>query len=266
MIYTVHGFAHPWNTRKPNDIFLEHVERLLAHKTDLMLFQSSEDYENAKIHKYKTQLELLGNGVGDEWFALPTTPPRGQRLRALFVGRLIREKGIVDLLEALITVPDVELTVVGEQLPSDRGGLANLVSEVVSQAPLRDRVCCTGSLTQAQLREVMTTTDLVILPSYREGVPRSLIEGLAAGRPLLATDTQGCRILLTNGVNGYLVPVARPDLLAEALKNLSELSPSKLVAMGLASKQRALAWHKEEMIFKRLAAAYVRQGIHPRKS
>jgi glycosyltransferase involved in cell wall biosynthesis len=263
IFYTVHGFAHQWNTGKPKDILLERLERVLAHRTDVMFFQSSEDLENAKIRHYKTDLEFLSNGVGDEWFALPLAPPRKGRLKALFVGRLVEEKGIIDLLDALANVPEVELTVVGSQLPSDRGGVAEQVARLVDREPLRGRVRCTGRMSQDQLRAQMLSTDVVVLPSYREGVPRSLIEGMAAGRPLLATDTRGCRELITEDVNGFLVPVARPDLLAQTLQKFVKLSSAKFATMGMASKNRALAYHREEIIFDRLAATYIREGIFP---
>lgn len=263
VFYTVHGFAHLWNTGKPKDIVLEHIERMLAHRTDVMLFQSSEDLENAKIRNYRTGLEFLSNGVGDEWFGLPPVSPRRGRLRALFVGRLVAEKGIIDLLEALANVPEVELTVVGAQLASDRGGVAEQVAQLVDGELLSGRVRCTGRLSQDQLRVQMLSTDVVVLPSYREGVPRSLIEGMAAGRPLLATDTRGCRELITEDVNGFLVPVARPDLLAQALQKFVRLSPEKFATMGIASKNRALASHREEMIFDRLSSTYIREGIFP---
>lgn len=264
VFYTVHGFAHLWNTGKPKDIVLERIERTLAHRTDLMLFQSYEDFENVQVLHYRTHLEYLGNGVGDEWFAIPPMPPRNGRLKALFVGRLIGEKGIIDLLEALVNLPDVELTVVGAQLPSDRGGVAAQVAELVGKEALKGRVRCTGMISQEQLLKQMLSTDLVVLPSYREGVPRSLIEGMAAGRPLLATDTRGCRELISEGVNGFLVPVARPDLLAQAIRKFVSLSPEVFAAMGVASKERALASHHEQMIFDRLVSAYAGEDMHPR--
>jgi glycosyltransferase involved in cell wall biosynthesis len=263
VFYTVHGFAHHWGTGKSKDFVLERAERMLARRTDVMLFQSGEDLENAQLHHYRSKLVLLGNGVGDEWFALPPLRRRQGPLRAMFVGRLVREKGILDLLEAMSHVPEAELVVVGEQLPSDRGGVGEEVARLVGSVELAGRVLCIGRLSQVELREQMLSTDVVVLPSYREGLSRSLIEGLAAGRPLLATETRGCRELITEGINGFLVPVGRPDRLERALKTLAKLTPGELAAMGGASKNRALASHREQVIFDCLEASYKAEGLHP---
>lgn len=263
VIYTVHGFAHLWGTGRAKDAVLERAERILAHRTDVMLFQSSEDLENSQTHNYRTTLRYLGNGVGDEWFALPPVRRHSGRLRALFVGRLIREKGIIDLLQGLVRVPDVELTVVGEQLPTDRGGVAEDVASTIGREGLTGRVRCTGRLSQPELRKEMLNADIVVLPSYREGVPRALIEGMAAGRPLLATTTRGCRELVADGVNGLLVPTGQPERISAALRCLLAMSPENFEAMGSASRHRALTSHREQMVFDRLISSYVEQGIHP---
>jgi glycosyltransferase involved in cell wall biosynthesis len=263
VFYTVHGFAHLWDTGKLKDAVLERTERLLAHRTHMMLFQSSEDFDNSQSHHYRTKLRYLGNGVGDEWFALPAAPRPNKGLRALFVGRLIRDKGIIDLLKALTRAPEIKLTIVGEQLPSDRGGAAEEVTRLIEHEDLAGRVRRAGRLSQPELRQEMLATDVVVLPSYREGVPRALIEGLAAGRPLVATTTRGCRELITDGVNGFLVPTGQPDRLAEALRSLATMSPDRFKAMGVASKQRALASHREQMVFDRLISCYAEEGIHP---
>lgn len=263
VFYTVHGFAHLWDTRRLKDFILERVERLLARRTDVMLFQSSEDLENSQRCHYRSKLVFLGNGVGEEWFAVPPLERRPGRLRAVFIGRLIQEKGIVDLLEAVLRTPEVELTVVGEQLTSDRGGVQHEVTRITNSVELKGRVRLVGRLSQDELRELIAATDVVVLPSYREGVPRSLIEGLASGRPLIATETRGCRELITNGINGFLVPVGKPDLLAKALNAASKLEFQELAKMGIASKVRAIASHREQIIFDRLANAYAAEGLFP---
>jgi glycosyltransferase involved in cell wall biosynthesis len=263
VFYTVHGFAHLWDTGKIKDAALERVERILAHRTDMMLFQSSEDLENSQSRQYRAKLRYLGNGVGEEWFALPPAQRPHNRLRVLFVGRLIKEKGIIDLLKAVIHVPAIELTVVGEQLSSDRGGVFEEVRHLVEHETLVGRVHLAGRLTQSQLRQQMLATDLVVLPSYREGVPRALIEGLAAGRPLVATATRGCRELIADGINGFLVPTGQPERLAAALRSMANMASGQFEAMGTASKERALTSHREQVVFDRLMSAYAEEGIDP---
>jgi len=261
VIYTVHGYAHVWDERNLQNRLLERAEWLLAPKTDLMLFQSSEDLEQSLAHGYRAELRYLGNGVGDEWFSLPSPTRQPGRLRIMFVGRLIREKGILDLLDAVSVVDAIDLTIVGEQQPSDRGGVSREIDDFIEARGLSDRVRRVGQVHQPRLRELVAGIDVVVLPSYREGVPRSLIEAMAARRPIIGTDVRGCRELIQDGVNGYLVPQRRPDHLARALERLANASPDELAAMGAASRERALKYHQERDVFQRLAQSYNELGM-----
>ena len=163
----------------------------------------------------------------------------------------------------MLQTSEIELTIVGEQLPTDRGGVAREVTRLIDHAGLAGRVRQTGRLSQSELRQVMLATDVVVLPSYREGVPRSLIEGLAAGRPLVATDIRGCRELIREGVNGFLVPTGQPRRLSEALRGMLNMGSSQFQTMGAASRNLAVTSHREGMVFDRLISSYAEEGIHP---
>jgi len=91
---------------------------------------------------------------------------------------------------------------------------------------------------QDKLSEVLQNIDIVCLPSYREGLPKSLIEACACGLPIVTTDTIGCRDVVINGVNGFLVPVKSVELLADALELLI-VDPQLRSSMGKASRKRA---------------------------
>ncbi|MGY1601175.1 glycosyltransferase [Geodermatophilus sp. SYSU D00815] len=123
--YTVHGFSHQWPPRGRGETAVQRLEQYLSRRTDLILFQSQEDLEEASARRYAGPLVLLGNGVQDEWFDLPdVVRRRGTDLRSLLVGRLVREKGILDLLAAIENLEGVQLDIVGDALVSDRDGVA----------------------------------------------------------------------------------------------------------------------------------------------
>lgn len=98
--------------------------------------------------------------------------------------------------------------------------------------------------------------DVMVLPSfYREGVPRSLIEAAAAGLPIITTDTPGCRDVVDEGVNGYLVPVRDSNALAEAIRKV--LDDQDLAnRMGAAGRKKALAEFDERLVFDRTMDVY----------
>lgn len=263
VVYTVHGFAHVWDDMTMRDRFLERVERALAPRTDLLLFQSQEDLEHAQRLRYATRLAYLGNGVEEDWFELPAPVRSPGPLRLLFVGRLIREKGLPELFDALERAPDVELTVVGEQLPSDRDGVEQELRARAARPPLLGRVTFTGNQDRAQMRRRVAEAQAMVLPSHREGVPRCLIEGFAASRPAVATDVRGCRELVRDGVTGFLVPPRDPLALAAALQRMATVEQDRFLAMSAAAHALAVARFRESAVFDRLADAYASLGVAP---
>ena len=261
VVYTVHGFAHVWDGSSWRDRALEWTERALAPRTDLMLFQSREDFTETRARGYRTTLRYLGNGVEDAWFtiqprAVPSTP-----LELLFVGRLVREKGVLDLLEALSLVSGANLTIVGTELPTERDGVESAARSRAEEPDLIGRVRFLGAVPKDDMPAVVANCDAMVLPSYREGVPRSLIEGFAAGRPAVATDVRGCRELVQDGVTGFLVPPRNPDLLAAALRRLVDLSPDQYRAMSAAAHALASDQYRESTVLDRLLNAYAEIGV-----
>jgi glycosyltransferase involved in cell wall biosynthesis len=266
IVYTVHGFAHVWDSNDWRNRALETAERALAPRTDLMLFQSREDLAETRARNYRTALRYLGNGVEDGWFTVqPRTVPRTP-LELLFVGRLVREKGVLDLLEALAQVPGANLTVVGTELPTEREGVESAARSRAQAPDLTGRVRFLGPVPKDAMPAVVADCDALVLPSYREGVPRSLIEGFAAGRPAIATDVRGCRELVQDGETGFLVPPHSPDLLAVALRRLVDLRPEHYRAMSTAAHALASDQYRESTVFRRLLNAYVDMGVPPEGS
>lgn len=261
LIYTVHGFAHVWDSERSRDRLLERLERALAPRTDALLFQSQEDLQHTRELRYRSRLVYLGNGVEDEWFDIPAPGAPGRPLRALFVGRLIREKGLLDLFDAVERVPQVSLTVCGAQLPTDRDGVESELRQRAASAPLAGRVSFTGFVGREQMRQQVAGADILVLPSYREGVPRSLIEGMAAGRPAVATDVRGCRELVTEGETGWLAPAGDAPALAAALTRAATASPEQYRRQSEAARALANSRYRESSVFERLVTTYEELGV-----
>lgn len=263
VVYTVHGFAHLWESSSLRDRLLERVERVLSRRTDVMLFQSREDLDGARAAGYRAELVYLGNGVADEWFTAPVVTQRSQPLRALFIGRLVREKGLVDLLDALERVDSVHLEVAGGQLESERDGVADVVERRARSGSLAGRVELLGVVPADELRHRVVASNVVVLPSYREGMPRSLIEGLAGARPAVATDIRGCRELVEDGVNGLLVAPGDVEGLAAALRFMVQADDETYGEMCRQARDGAWRDHRETAVFERLLDAYQGLGVAP---
>ena len=92
---------------------------------------------------------------------------------------------------------------------------------------------------QDDIRSFLGDSDLVVLPSYREGTPKTLIEAASMGKPLIATDVPGCREVVLDGINGFLCQVKSSVFLADAIKKFIEMDYSFKIEMGLKSRELA---------------------------
>ena len=161
-----------------------------------------------------------------------------EKLHVIFTARMVREKGTLVLIDAAeILRKDYE----------DRvdfwlcGGLSDNPN-ALSEDELRSH--CDGSYIQwlgyrSDVRELLRRASIVAFPSYyREGVPKSLIEACASGRPIVTTNSIGCKDTVEDGVNGFLVPVRDSRALAEKLKVLID-DPALRRRMGRESRRIA---------------------------
>lgn len=263
IVFTVHGFPFHWSDLShPRDRVLEWSERWLARRTDLMLFQSREDLAESERRGYRSRLRYLGNGVQERWFADFPPVGTGGRLRVVFVGRLIRAKGVLDLLAAACRVPSVEVVIAGGRLRSERDDIVAELDALAADPRLNGRVELLGSVAPADMPEVIAGADVFALPSsHPEGVPRSIIEAMAAGRPVITTNIRGCRELIDEEVEGWLVPAQNIDALTAALERIVSMPRDRLREVGAAGRRRAIANHREADALSRLQAAYAEVGV-----
>jgi glycosyltransferase involved in cell wall biosynthesis len=110
------------------------------------------------------------------------------------------------------------------------------------------------------MEDYLAAATVVALPSYREGVPRTLTEAAAMGKPIVTTDAPGCREIVDNGVNGLWVPVRDAVALADALERLIR-DPELRQRMGEASRRKAVAEFDERDVIRRTIAVYEDLGV-----
>jgi glycosyltransferase involved in cell wall biosynthesis len=88
----------------------------------------------------------------------------------------------------------------------------------------------------ADVRKAIAEADCIVLPSYREGIPRSLLEAAAMAKPIITTDVSGCRDVVTDGVNGFLCKVGDAQDLARCMEKMVDLAPARRAVMGAAGR------------------------------
>ena len=136
----------------------------------------------------------------------------------LFVGRLIKEKGVLDFVEAARLVKARKNACFQMAGAPDPGNPSSVSQELLEEWRQEGAVDLLGHVDS--IADVMELAHLVVLPSYREGTPRTLLEAAAMGKPIVATDVPGCREVVRDGYNGLLVPREDPVALAEAIEKI----------------------------------------------
>jgi glycosyltransferase involved in cell wall biosynthesis len=178
----------------------------------------------------------------------------GRPAAIVFAARLLWDKGVGEFVRAARALRaeglNVQFLVAGEP---DAGNPASVPEEQLTAWRKEGNVTILGHV--QDMPALMATADVVVLPSYREGLPRSLIEAAAAGLPIITTDAPGCRAVVEDGVNGILVPVRDSAALAAAIRKLV-LDRALAARMGMASRQKALAQFDERIVLANTLAVY----------
>ncbi len=268
VFYTAHGFYFHENMPRRYRIPLVFIERLLGKTTHHLFTQSAEDHAAALRYGVATSehASVLGNGVDVDSFVRAATQREAVRQElgltsepvVAFTGRFVREKGVAELLGAVAHLrqdrPDLRLLIIGGSLPSDRDPAEAQLAKMVEKLGLHEAIITTGFTNR--VAGYLSAADVFVLPSYREGMPRSILEAMALGLPVVATDIRGCREEVVNGETGFLVPVRDSVALAERIGRLID-DTELCQRMGAAGQTRARELFDERLVFERLCRVYM---------
>jgi glycosyltransferase involved in cell wall biosynthesis len=210
-------------------------------------------------------VKRIGNGVDVRGRFNPETIPERARgaLRYAFdldatepvvamIGRLVREKGYFEFFEAAAKLreedPGIRFLCIGDTVTSEHDDAKAAILERVEALGLRDAVRFAGL--RSDIPELLSLCTVYCLPSWREGMPRSIIEAMALEKPVVATRIRGCREEVVDGETGFLVPVRDAEALAGALGYLLR-HPLVARQFGKAGRQRALRLYDERKVLER---------------
>jgi glycosyltransferase involved in cell wall biosynthesis len=277
VVNTVHGLYAGPEDRASRRAVVYALERAAALCSGAELVQNPEDLEVlARLGIPRDKLVLLGNGIDLGRFRPAADEDGRRRARAALgvdveavvvgtVGRLVRQKGFPELFAAAErlrgTHPDVVFAVVGGSDPDKADAIS---SEELAAAGRRGHIVFTGI--RDDMEDVYRGFDLFVLPSHREGFPRSAMEAAATGLPVIATDIRGCRQVVSPGKTGLLVPLHDPVRLASAIEELV-VDPALRRRMGTAGRRKAEAEFDDRTVVSKTLDAYERvliQATSPR--
>ncbi|WP_431285996.1 glycosyltransferase family 4 protein [Humitalea sp. 24SJ18S-53] len=243
--YTGHGFLF----NQPGPAWRRYLSLVLewigGRATDVFLTVGEEEAADARRLGIARDAIAIGNGRDPARYRPDPVaraairgelgaPPEACVIIA--VSRLVRHKGLVELLGAMEQVPGAILWVVGERLASDHGEDLEPVLDQ-AQATLGSRFVRLGY--RSDVPALLAAADVFCLPSYFEGLPMGVIEAMLTGLPVVATDIRGCREQVVPEETGLLVPAMQTAPLAAALARLAA-DPDLRARMGAAGRAIAL--------------------------
>lgn len=234
---------------------MKHVLKwtLISEKT---LAKTKPLFSDEEWQQYEKKMKMIPMGVHVKEYA-DTTPaepqlphlielPKEQKI-VFFIGRLAEIKGIHQLIAAFAKLNrrDYMLVIAGEG-PEQRN-----LKQLTKQHHLQDQIRFVGHVSKNDKKYLYQRADVMVVPSIKdsrghtEGMPVVLLEGLASGKVIIASDVSGGELVIEHGVNGFLYPYHSLDELAQQLEVALELSDSKKQAIALASQERALEYDWE---------------------
>ena len=235
--------------------------RVALKKSDFTFFQNGDDQRyflsNRLINSQGTFV-LPGSGVDCDYFYPRSTNGTGDRhgVAFLMLSRLLKDKGLYEFVEAARIVKktchDSRFYLLGRR---DERNPSVVPKRELNQWQSEGVVKWLGEV--EDVRPVIAKADVVVLPSYREGVSRSLLEAAAMEKPLITTDAVGCREIVEHGRTGLLVPARDAEALARAMNRMI-VNPDERLRMGKEGRQKVEREFDEKIVLKKVFEIYNR--------
>lgn len=246
------GLGYVFLNKSLKNRIAKKLYKMALAKTNVACFHNEADaklFKELKLVKADKINVVHGSGVDADYFQYSPRRENDQFV-FLFIGRLLYDKGIRELLEAYkklsqaVSKP-VVLHILGD---IDEGNPASLSTTVFEQYTNTLNIQHHGM--QDDVKPYINASDCVVLPSYREGLPKSLIEAMSMERPIITVNSVGCAHLIVNNQNGYLAEVKSSESLFQQMKKMVDLSAEQRKTMGAFGRKLVLENYSAEIINK----------------
>ena len=248
--------SRSWKARLFRPVMAWVLRRLLGRTKSVVLVQNPDDRDMIRALGVEPANIVLIPGSGVDTNAMQPMPEPAGPVTAAFVGRLLEDKGIRPLVDAIALLSargaPVQLLIAGTTDPTNP---ASIPDRDVAAWRQRPGISMLGHVND--ITGVWARAHIAVLPSRREGLPKSLLEAAACGRPIVATDVPGCREIARPSLNALLVPVDDTNALADAIGQLAA-DPALRSRFGNASRQLAVTEFSSDRIGKDIVALYDR--------
>jgi len=226
-----YGFTDNFNFKRIIINFILKILYKFSFKSSTaIIFQNPDDrllFKNLNLTNNKKTYIVNGSGVDTDFF-FPTSLPIEPKF--LMLSRLVADKGVMEYCEAAREIrskfPDVKFQLAGAFDSNPSGIKYDQIKKYIDNRDIE----YLGHVDN--VRELLNKCRFYVLPSYREGTPRSVLEAMSVGRPIITTDTVGCRETVIDGLNGLLVKVKSKSSLVDSIKKMLEFDDVKINDMA----------------------------------
>lgn len=222
-----------------------------------VFFQNNDDLEyfvRSRLVKPGIALRIPGSGIDTSRFAPKEMDKEGGRFRFILIGRLLWDKGIREYVEAARRIkdrnPNVEFQLLGFLGVDNRTAVSR--SEV-ERWEAEGLIAYLGSTDN--VIPFIERADCVVLPSYREGAPRALLEAASMAKPIITTDAVGCRDVVDDGISGFMAKAGDASDLAEKMEKMLLLPGDQRVSMGRNGRNKMVREFDESIVINNYLTA-----------
>lgn len=251
VINNIAGLGTTFINRSLLTYLVRELYRFSLRRSRRVFFQNNEDqrlFIQAGLVRPEVTDILPGSGIDvTHYLPAPPVPLRDRLFRFLLVSRMLKDKGVEEFVAASSIVRQHMPQVQFQMLGFVDNGNSNSISLERIKIWEKNRLIRYFGKTD-DVRPYLAQSDCIVLPSYREGVPHSLLEAAAMARPIIATDVAGCREVVDHNINGLLCKVRDPHDLAEKMLQIIQLSPERRHAMGMAGRRKAITQFDEKLV------------------
>lgn len=249
-IATVTGLGYSFMQKGLVHFIVKKLYKSAFKKAYRVAFQNRDDkalFEELRLCQPAQTLLIKGSGINTDYFKPLLKTEDKDTFVFLFVGRLLYDKGVRELLQAAEKLQAARVnTAVWIVGGIDEGNPSAIQKDLLQKYEEQGAVQYLGK--SSDVRSIMQQADAVVLPSYREGLPRVMLESLAMGKPIITTDVAGCRETIKEGENGFCVSAENSTALFEAMVKMRDLPEQERQAMGAVGRKMALEEFDEQII------------------
>jgi len=251
-IITNHGLMSASAPVWFNTLYLKTIGRWTLNRSDQIICYT--DIEKERIEKLgidPTKISVIHNGVDTTLFVPVSAKKPKDRKQIIWVGRYVQGKGVEYLIEAfsqvLKKIPNAHLTLVGD------GPEKTEIEEKIQNLQIQSSVTLLDDVDNADLPRMYIQSNVFVLPSLMEGVPRTLLEAIACGTPVITTNLPHLRNIVDGA--GFVVPPQNPQVLSEAIITILENS-SLAEKMGQSGRTKIELWYSWQDTVKKTLELY----------